>query len=144
MFRRPSPFADHVPEVHSGVGSPGPPGFGTPFQVTRSVQAQRPQKAKVAGRESVGLLQGAHCNVLSGPLADAGNFTKPVEEVSGIDDALKTDSPIANRPRQRPDGFGPRTRQADTRKVGSGKSIGCGENMSDARCRGERLAESLH
>jgi hypothetical protein len=78
------------------------------------------------------------------PLSNAGNFTKPGEEVGGIYHAVKVDAGIANRTRQRTDGFGSGSRQANASEVSIGQRAGLRKNVSYAPGRGKWLPESFH
>ena len=78
-------MGDASPEIHGGVGAPGTPGLGAGFESANVVVLhvdgrESAEKAEVSGGEGVGLAEGAHGDVLGGPLADAGDFAEAAEK----------------------------------------------------------------
>ena len=63
-----------VPQVQSGVGAPGPPGFGDGEQLFRLGELQRLHQTQIALRKRIGIAQRAHRDVARRPISDTGQL----------------------------------------------------------------------
>jgi len=72
------------PNVEDGVAAPGTPGLGEFFGAFGGDAAKIIAHGNVFLGKSIGPAQGAHGNVMGGPLADAGEFRKALDGVVGI------------------------------------------------------------
>jgi len=70
--------------MQDGVAAPGSPGLGEFFGAFGRDAAKIIAHGNVFLGKSIGPAQGAHGNVMGGPLADAGEFRKALDGVVGI------------------------------------------------------------
>src|SRR5580765_2512172 len=83
----PRPFARGQgisPNVEDGVAAPGTPGLGEFFGPFGGDAAKIVAHGDVFLGKGIGPAQGAHRDVMGGPLADAGEFGKALDGVIGV------------------------------------------------------------
>ena len=141
--------------MQRGVGAPRAPGVCPRKQLVRGRPASRrvrhgPHEPDIGGRESVGLAQAAHGDVLRGPFADPRQGAQAHDRCLEIPPRVEQERVDGGRLRKPGDRRGAGARHAEARDVGPRQPFGAREDVRQAMCRAivvgarERLAEGLH